>query len=117
MRVCVRGGVPRDAVLERLMRLFSDRRLPDGTPALFHPDNLGFGTALRLSRLYAAAQTVDGVSHVEITSLRRQGVPSDNAAALADGTLGIGPYEIPILANDPNFPDRGVVHFTMEGGL
>ncbi|MBO9621254.1 MAG: hypothetical protein J7500_00945 [Sphingomonas sp.] len=116
MRVCVRAGVPRDAVLQRLMRLFSDGHLPDGTPALFHPDNLGFGSALRLSRLYAAAQAVDGVSHVEITSLCRQGVHSDDAVSLADGTLNIGAYEIPVLANDPNFPDRGVVHFTMEGG-
>lgn len=116
MRVCVRAGVPRDAVLQRLMRLFSDGHLPDGTPALFHPDTLGFGSAIRLSRLYAAAQAVDGVSHVEITSLRRQGVAADDAAALADGTLNIGAYEIPVLANNPNFPDRGVVHFTMEGG-
>ncbi len=117
MRVCVRANVPRDAVLKRLMQLFSGGHLPDGAPALFHPDNLGFGSALRLSRLYAAAQAVDGVVHVDITTLRRQGVAGTGAAALADGTLDMGPYEIPLLANDPNFPDRGVVHFTMEGGL
>lgn len=116
MRVCVRAGVPRDAVLQRLMRLFSDGHLADGSPALFHPDTLDFGSAIRLSRLYAAAQGVEGVAHVAITSLRRQGVAADDVAALADGTLNIGAYEIPVLANNPNFPDRGIVHFTMEGG-
>ncbi|HKX90960.1 MAG TPA: baseplate J/gp47 family protein [Sphingomicrobium sp.] len=116
MRVCVRAGVARDDVLRRLSRLFSSGRLKDGTPALFHPDNFSFGDSLRLSRLYAAAQAVDGVAHVEITSLRRQGVPADDARVLDTGTLDFGPYEIPLLANDPNFPDRGVVHFAMEGG-
>jgi hypothetical protein len=116
MTVCVRPGVPRDAVLAQLMRLFSAGRLQDGSPALFHPDNFGFGDSLRLSRLYAAAQGIDGVVHVEITALGRQGVGSDAATALDTGTLDFGAYEIPILANDPNFPDRGVVHFTMEGG-
>ena len=116
MRVCVRGSVRRDDVLRKLTRLFSSGRLDDGSPALFHPDRFGFGSSLRLSRLYAAAQDIDGVAHVEITSLRRQGVPGDDVAALAAGTLDFGPYEIPLIANDPNFPDRGVVHFTVEGG-
>lgn len=116
MRVCVRQAVPRRAVLKRMAQLFSSGRLPDGTPALFHPDNFGFGTSLRLSRLYAAAQAIDGVVHVEITSLRRQSARGDDAAALETGTLDFGAYEIPLLANDPNFPDRGVVHFTLEGG-
>lgn len=117
MTVCVRAGVPRDAVLKRLMRVFSGGHLADGRPALFHPDNLGFGSALRLSHLYAAAQDIDGVSHVEITALRRQGIAADDAVTLETGTLDLGAYEIPILANDPNYPDRGVVHFTMEGGI
>ncbi|MFM5893538.1 MAG: baseplate J/gp47 family protein [Novosphingobium sp.] len=116
MRVCVRSGVPRDAVLKRLSALFSAGVLPDGSRALFHPDNFGFGTSLRLSRLYAAAQAIDGVVHVEITALRRQGVSGSSDPALETGTLDFSAYEIPILANDPNFPDRGVVHFTMEGG-
>ena len=117
MKVCVRAGVPRDAVLARLMRLFSSGRLADGSPALFHPDRFGFGDSLRLSRLYAAAQGVDGVAHVDITALSRQGQPGGSAAALDSGSLDFGAYEIPILANDPNFPDRGLVRFTMEGGV
>lgn len=117
MRVCVAPDAERDAVLERLMAIFSSARLPDGSLGLFHPDRLSFGDTLRLSRLYAAAQAVEGVRHVDITCLCRQGVPGESASALEAGGLDFGPYEIPVLANDPNFPDRGVVRFAMEGGI
>lgn len=116
MRVCVAPDAERDSVLERLMLLFSPARLPDGTLGLFHPDRFTFGDSLHLSTLYAAAQGVEGVRHVDITTLRRQGVPGSGASALDSGGLDFGPYEIPVLANDPNFPDRGVVRFAMEGG-
>jgi hypothetical protein len=116
MRVCVAPDAVADAVEERLMALFSSGRLADGTLGLFHPDRFSFGDSLHLSALYAAAQAVDGVRHVDITTLRRQSVPGDSAAALDAGGLDFGPYEIPVLANDPNFPDRGVVSFNMEGG-
>lgn len=116
MRVCVAPDAETDAVLERLMAVFSSARQPDGSLGLFHPDRFSFGQSLRLSALYAAAQAVEGVRHVDITVLRRQGVPGDSASALDSGGLDFGPYEIPVIANDPNFPDRGVVRFAMEGG-
>jgi len=116
MRVCVVAEAERDAVLARLMGIFSSARLPDGSLGLFHPDRFSFGDSLHLSTLYAAAQGVEGVRHVDITTLRRQGVPGGSASALDAGGLDFGPYEIPVLANDPNFPDRGVVRFVMEGG-
>lgn len=116
MRVCVAPEAETDAVLERLMALFSSARQADGSPGLFHPDRFTFGDSLHLSALYAAAQSVEGVRHVDITTLRRQGVPGDSASALEAGGLDFGAYEIPVIANDPNFPDRGTVRFTMEGG-
>jgi hypothetical protein len=116
MRVCVAADAETDAVLERLMALFSSGRQADGSPGLFHPDRFSFGDSLHLSALYAAAQSVEGVRHVDITTLRRQGVPGDSASALDAGGLDFGVYEIPVIANDPNFPDRGVVRFAMEGG-
>lgn len=116
MRVCVAPEAETDAVLERLLALFSSRRQADGSPGLFHPDRFTFGDSLHLSALYAAAQSVEGVRHVDITTLRRQGVPGDSASALEAGGLDFGAYEIPVIANDPNFPDRGTVRFTMEGG-
>ncbi len=118
MRVCVQPDMPRADVEERLLQLFSGAVLPDGTLGLFHPDRFSFGDPIRLSRLVAAAQGVGGVRHVEITRLSRQGGgPVTDGDVLATGTMGFGAYEIPILANDPNYPDRGKVQLTMEGGL
>lgn len=116
MRVCVQPGTLRDTVHEQLMRIFSSGRFADGSTGLFHPDRFTFGSPLLLSRLYAAAQSVDGVRHVDVTRLRRQGVAGASNDALDTGRLTVGDYEIPLLANDPNFPDRGTVSFTMEGG-
>jgi len=86
----------------------------DGVLGLFHPDNFTFGQPVYLSRLYAAAQSVDGVRSVEITVLRRLG--TDDATALSTGRLDIGPLEIARLDNDPNFPDRGVLRVIPNGG-
>ncbi|QDH33206.1 baseplate J/gp47 family protein [Porphyrobacter sp. YT40] len=116
MRVCVRPQALRDKVHERLLQVFSSGRFADGSTGLFHPDSFSFGTPLLLSRLYAAAQAVDGVRHVDVTRLRRQGIAGASDDALETGQLLVGDYEIPLLANDPNFPDRGTVTFMMEGG-
>jgi hypothetical protein len=116
IKVCVAPDAEADAVEERLLRIFSSLRQEDGSLGLFHPDRFTFGSALHLSPLYAAAQGVEGVRHVDILSLKRQAEPGPGTTALDAGGLDFGPYEIPVLANDPNFPDRGVVRFAMEGG-
>lgn len=117
MRVCVQADVPRTDVEEQLLQLFSGSVLPDGTLGLFHADRFSFGEPIRLSRLTAAAQRIDGVRHVEITGMERQGVGTGNGDVLEIGSMAFGIYEIPILANDRNYPDRGKVRLTMEGGL
>ena len=108
MRVCVEPGSFRSDVRERLSELFSRR-------GLFDPDRWSFGEPVRLSVLYAAAQSVEGVRHVEITTFRRQNDPG--SSGLDAGVLALERREIAILDNDPNFPGRGVVSFEMEGGL
>ena len=80
----------------------------------FHPDNFTFGTPLYLSRIYAAAQAVPGVAHVDVTALRRQGRPDTDA--VDSGELRIGPREILRLDNDPNFAERGVLRIRVGGG-
>ena len=47
---------------------------------------------------------------------RRQGRPGANTV-LDDGIMHFGAYEIPVLDNDPNYPDRGMLRLTMEGGV
>jgi hypothetical protein len=88
---------------------------------LFAPDQLTFGTSVRVSRLVAAAVAVPGVRHAEVTRLSRlfggpgsgPGIPSD---ALATGVLPIGPLEVAQLDNDPARPENGRLTLNLEGG-
>lgn len=131
--VCVLPHFLRSQVKRDLMRLFSNRRLANGRPALFHPDNLSFGDDVRLSRLVAAAHTVPGVLYVKASRFQRQFEPIvDNQLDTENGTtqqpavavindldfgiIELGDLEIARLDNDPNFPEYGRIQFSMEGG-
>jgi hypothetical protein len=112
--VCVESGYFRSDVATALLQTFGNRALPDGRLGFFHPDRFTFGQPVYLSALYAAAQAVAGVRHVEIRKLQRLGV--DSEAAIEDGVLRIGRLEIARLDNDPNFQERGVLRLDMRGG-
>jgi hypothetical protein len=114
MLVCVAPNYFRGDVLAELRAVFGSGTSTDGKRGFFHPDNFSFGQGVYLSQLYAAAQRVAGVRHVEILTLQRSSRPSQ--AALDEGVLTMGRLEIARLDNDPNFPDRGVLKFTMRGG-
>jgi hypothetical protein len=114
MHVCVKSDYFRGDVEEALMQVFSNRVLPDGRKGVFDPDNFTFGQTVFLSPIYAAAQAVEGVSSVQITTFQRQGTDSDEA--LKAGKLILGRLEIARLDNDPNFPEHGVLSLIMEGG-
>lgn len=73
-----------------------------------------FGQTIYLSPLYAAAQALDGVESVNITTFQRRDRPGTSARD--DGRLVLGRLEIARLDNDPNFPERGVFSLTLEGG-
>ena len=62
----------RGHVKAALLRLFSNRALPDGSLGFFHPDNLTFGEGVYLSKLVAAAQAVPGVEGVTVKTFKRQ---------------------------------------------
>jgi hypothetical protein len=114
MFVCVNPDYFRSQVKAALLELFSKRMLPGGRPGVFHPDNFTFGQPVYLSSLYAAAQSVDGVATVEITTFQRMG--TRDPKPLEDGKLVLGRLEIARLDNDPNFPERGVFRLTLGGG-
>jgi hypothetical protein len=114
MLVCVMPNYFRSDVLANLRSVFGSGTLADGSPGFFHPDNFSFGQGVYLSQLFAAAQKIAGVRHVDIIKFQRTSRPSQ--AALDEGVLEIGRLEIARLDNDPNFPDRGVLTFTMKGG-
>jgi Baseplate J-like protein len=114
MQVCVKRDYFHSQVKKALLEIFSDLILPDGRRGVFHPDNFTFGQPVYLSPLYGAAQAVDGVASVQVSTFQRQGQP--RTAALELGKLELGRLEIAQLGNNPNFPDRGVFRLTMEGG-
>lgn len=114
LSVCVAPGYFTSHVRKELLEIFSNRVLPNGQRGVFHPDNFTFGQPVYISRLYAAAQAVEGVASVEITTFRRQGTQSN--LALQSGEILLDALEIARLDNDPNYPDHGILTIKVEGG-
>ncbi len=115
LHICVAEGHFRADVLRAVKRVLGAERLPDGSLALFHPDNFSFGDPVYLSRVVAAAQAVPGVASVRVDKFERFG--GGSPTALADGVIRTGRLEIPELANNPNFRERGRLALTAGGGL
>ncbi|HKO03090.1 MAG TPA: putative baseplate assembly protein, partial [Thermoanaerobaculia bacterium] len=81
----------------------------------FDPDNFTFGEPVILSRIVAAAASVEGVDAVVIDRFRRQGQPKTDA--IASGVLAVGPLEIARLENSRDFPEHGSLTIAMRGGV
>jgi predicted phage baseplate assembly protein len=102
----------RDDVEAALLQVFGSGVLPNGSPAMFNWQNLGFGVAIYQSRLIAAAQSVTGVQAVRVVRIAR----------LLDETSGapeaivLGPLEVAQLDNDPSAPQRGIFQLQLAGG-
>ncbi|CAN5630310.1 putative baseplate assembly protein [soil metagenome] len=114
LAVCAEAGHVAADVERDLAARLGAGTLPDGTRALFHPDNLTFGRPVWLSQVYGAARNVPGVASVHVTAFRRQG--DTGSADLDAGRIELDTLELPRLANDPNFPERGVLRITVQGG-
>lgn len=113
--ICVKPDHFRSDVKRALLRVFSNRTLPDGRRGFFHPDNFTFGQPLYLSRIYEAALAVDGVASVQVQKFQRWG--NKRPQAVVNDPMTVGPYEIIRLDNDRNFPENGKIDFVMGGGL
>lgn len=114
MTVCVRPEYISDQVKDALLQRFGNSILPDGRMGMFHPDNLTFGQTLYPSAIYEAALGVEGVESVQIDKFQRQDQAGD--VVLKDRNITFERTEIPRLDNDPNFPDRGMLHINPLGG-
>jgi hypothetical protein len=112
--VCVEPDHFRSDVERDLRDILGSRQLLDGRRGLFHPDSFTFGQPVYRSAIYAAVQSVPGVSSVELTTFQRLGTP--DVTALDRGRLDVGRLEIARLDSDPGFPDRGVLRITLGGG-
>jgi hypothetical protein len=114
LRVCVLPEYFRAHIETAVLDVLSSRVRSDGSPGFFHPDRLTFGQPIYLSAVVAAVQAVEGVESVTTLAFQRQ---HDDASSATDaGVLKLSRLEIPQLANDPTFPDRGVLSLAMGGG-
>lgn len=111
MVVTLKPNALRSEVGRTLEQLFHSQRNGDGSLGMFHPDQFTFGQTIQYSPLYAAAQSVEGVSSVKITQFKRQGVQASPLRPLV-----LEPLEIAQLDNDPSSPERGVFTISLEGG-
>lgn len=115
IRLCVGNGHFRGDVLAEARRLLSNRAFADGSTGFFYLLRFGFGSAVYLSQLYAVVEEIEGVNSAQITLFKRfWSVP---AGELERGMIALGPFEIPRLDNDPNFPENGVLRLSAVGGL
>jgi hypothetical protein len=114
LTVCVDPDYFRSDVERALNDVLSGRLLRDGTKGVFHPDNFTFGETVYLSRVYAAARRIAGVTSIVATVFQPQGVPAPTF--LAKGEIPLGPFQIARLENDPSLPDHGQLTLHMQGG-
>jgi len=112
--VCALPGYDRGHLKAALLALFSNRVNADGTAGFFHPDALGLGEDVYLSRIVAAAQSVPGVQCVTVEEFHRRFELPNNE--IANGVLPIASSEIAQLDNDPDFPERGRLQIVVGGG-
>jgi hypothetical protein len=83
------------------------------TTGFFSADNFTFGDSLRRSRLEAVIQEVPGVRAVGEMQIRRRGYFDWQVLS---GSYEVGQQEVLRLENDPDYPERGTLELTMEGG-
>lgn len=114
VQLCVCRDHFRADVKKAVLDVLSNRALPDGSRGFFHSDNFTFGQPVYLSRLYAAVERVEGVDSLVVLVFRRAG-QRDNGE-LAKGLIPMGPWEIALCDNDPNFQENGVLRITALGG-
>lgn len=115
LHVCVEPFAFGAQVKERVLEALFGKRGPRPTRGFFDPDNFTFGTPLLRSNLEAAIQNVPGVRAV----LGPIFIRSRNVGGFTEfsqGAFTVADNEVIRLANDPQFPERGTIELTVEGG-
>ena len=110
LTVCVGAFYFRAEVRQALFAI-----LNNASGGLFDPAGFSFGQSVFLSPVIAAVQAVNGVTSVVVTAFQRYRQPSTDVSG-STGELMFAEGEIPRLDNDPNYPDRGVIRLTLQGG-
>lgn len=113
LHICIAPGYLAENVLPAVEAEFSDHTLSNGRLGFFHPDRLSFGDPIYLSHIYEQALSVTGVADAKVVKLSRW--RSTDNAALESGILQVDPEEIPILENNRNNQEGGVLTLDVWG--
>lgn len=114
LAVCVDVRHDRSAVHAALLERLGRGTTSTGARGHFHPDRLTFGQAVHLSPVIAAAQSVTGVTSVQVTRFRPMVAPPSVPAVL--DRINVGALEIARLDNDPNAREHGILVLDVRGG-
>jgi baseplate J-like protein len=114
LTVCVDPEYFQADVKQALMGELGSQLQPNGQPGYFDPDSFAFGETVYLSRIYAAARKVAGVTSVTASTFQPQGVATK--AYLRRGEIPLGALQIARMDNDPSFPNYGRLTLVMQGG-
>jgi predicted phage baseplate assembly protein len=114
--VTLTSNAVRAHIADAFAELMSSGWRTDGTPAVFNPERLDFGTPVYSSAVIAAAHTIDGVRSATLTRFGFVGEPEPACQPTAPEALPIGPLELPRLDNDPVRPQHGFALVALEGG-
>ncbi len=127
MTLCAKAAYWPEDLRAELEEAFSDGWTRDGRRGFFHPDAWTFGQPLHASQLIGRALAVTGVGRVTRLSLRRWHTGSGGGLTVIDidpsalpqghvDKLAIGPFEILVVANDPDHLETGRIRFEITGG-
>jgi len=111
MNVTLKSGSLQNNVKIPFMKVFSNHQWPDGERGIFYPDNYTFGQSIYLNPLLVAASAVPGVDTVAVTRFQRQGIPG---MGVENGMLPLDWLELPILENNPYYPERGIFRLNID---
>ena len=112
LEVTLAPNTVRATAATELAALLSDGWLRAGRPALFNPEQVGFGQSVFASAIIAGAQGVDGVESV---TLKRFSFVDDPVSS-PPAVLHVARMEMVRLDNDPAHPQNGYAIVSLEGG-
>jgi hypothetical protein len=106
---------PQNATLAAVNAALNPGQNADGTFGYFAFQNFQFSQSVFLSSVYAVLQSVPGVVHANITSLRRVGPSSAEPAGIAPHDIPVGSTEIAMIG--PPGAGQGQLVVTGRGGF
>jgi hypothetical protein len=127
LTLCAQPAYWPEDLRAELEQAFGDGWTARGERGFFHPDAWTFGQPLYASQLIGRALAVTGIGRVLRLGMRRWNPGSGGGLTVIDidpaalptahaDKLAMGPFEILVVANDPDHLETGRIRFEITGG-